>query len=167
MVCQWPRRQLHIVLQTLNSLPLPPPKEFTHARHPLRVGHLQVPSNNLLGLTHHPNCFLYVGMEAHPVKKNCQAIQHSLEPGCPGQGEKAAVGVKERRQPLDLSPKDVRSRFLPCHQCDPVTNHHYRHHVKDGGRERTPLSDSSVPLEQVDVVTSHSGHYWEVIPVVT
>ena len=73
---------------------MPLPKVWTHARHPPRIRRLRVPVDNVSGLTHHPNIFVYVGLEDHPVEQSCQDTQRRLELLQPGRGDKAIIDVK-------------------------------------------------------------------------
>ena len=54
---------------------------------------LRLPVDNVVGLTYHPNFFVHVSMEAHPVKQPCQDIQCRLVPGHTGRGNKAFVKI--------------------------------------------------------------------------
>ena len=94
MEFQRTRLQLHIALSILNSLLLPVTKVCNHSCHLLCIRRLRVPTDNVENMTHHPNCFVHVGLEAHPVKRTHQDIQFHLGPSQPGQGDKATVGVK-------------------------------------------------------------------------
>ena len=50
--------------------PAASPKRKVHSCHLLRICHLRVYTNNVARLTHHPNCFVGVVLEDHPLKKN-------------------------------------------------------------------------------------------------